>query len=155
MLLFIIIPFLSRPIEYIVSGKHTKSIAYMYIHNSLRNVILFIDQYRVKVEQGCTDQGSTPYGEYLLRVYDDVIKLFTPNGLLYTKFSCLIKDICEVKYQMCDRTMQRFVTLSVKSPLLMHACKISMPVCCAHASVPPKCYYKLGTWWPGSKACIN
>ncbi|XP_065911968.1 uncharacterized protein [Dysidea avara] len=72
-------------------------------------------QYRVKVEQSCT--GSTPYnGDYLLKVYDDMIKLFTPNGIIHTKFSFLIKDIYEIKYQISD-TMQKFVTLSVKSVL--------------------------------------
>ena len=77
--------------------------------------ILFLDQYRVKVEQSCT--GSTPYnGDYLLKVYDDMIKLFTPNGIIHTKFSFLIKDIYEIKYQISD-TMQKFVTLSVKSVL--------------------------------------
>ena len=65
------------------------------------------------MERSCT--GSTLYGDYLLRVYDDVIKLFTPNGVIPTKFSLLIKDIYEIKYRMYDSTPQKFVTLSVKS----------------------------------------
>jgi len=72
-----------------------------------------IDKYRVKVERSCT--GKSPYGEYLLIVYDDVIKLFTPNGVIPTKFSLLIKDVYEIKYQIYDSTLHKFVILSVKS----------------------------------------
>jgi len=36
---------------------------------------------------------------YLLKVYDDEIKLYSANGKISCKFSCAMKDIYRVKYQ--------------------------------------------------------
>ena len=39
-----------------------------------------------------------PMADYILKVYDDKIKLFTSNGRLPTDFCCNLKDIHRIKY---------------------------------------------------------
>ena len=70
------------------------------------------DEYRVKVEKNY--EGSSPHGDYLLRVFNKEIKLFTPNGLIATNFKCSIKDIHRVKYNSVG-PQERIVTISVKN----------------------------------------
>ncbi|XP_065911963.1 uncharacterized protein [Dysidea avara] len=63
-------------------------------------------EYRVKVPCNCigkqceaeSSKGSL-CNRYLLKVYDDKIKLYSANGKISCKFSCDIKDIYNVKYQ--------------------------------------------------------
>ena len=54
------------------------------------------------------------YGNYLLKVYNKEIKLFTSNGLIPTKFKYLIKDIYKVKYQRLE-SQDSCVTISIKN----------------------------------------
>ena len=85
----------------------------MFISHNKNRLSLPIDEYRVTVERSCT--GSSSHGDYLLRVYDDMIKLFTPSGVIPTKFSVMIKDIFDIRFQMSDLRVQKFVTLSIKN----------------------------------------
>ena len=39
-----------------------------------------------------------PMADYLLKVYDKKIELYTSNGILPTDFSCNLKDIYKIKY---------------------------------------------------------
>ncbi|XP_065911960.1 uncharacterized protein [Dysidea avara] len=59
-------------------------------------------EYRVKVPCKQFEVGNSKgslCNSYLLKVYDDKIKLFTANGKIPCKFSCDIKNIYNVKYQ--------------------------------------------------------
>ena len=59
----------------------------MYSH-----IILSTDQYRVM-----TSRDNSPMGNYILKVYDDKVKLYTSNGALPTDFSCDLKEIYRIK----------------------------------------------------------
>jgi len=49
-------------------------------------------------------------------VYAEEIRLFTPNGLIPTKFRCSIKEIHKVKYHAVG-PQEFYVTISVKNIL--------------------------------------
>ena len=51
------------------------------------------DDFNVEVEQNRTTQKYNVVGSYLLKVYDDTVKLFTANGKIPTKFQASIKNI--------------------------------------------------------------
>ncbi|XP_065910428.1 uncharacterized protein [Dysidea avara] len=70
--------------------------------------------YRVKVERNC--DGHTPYGDYILKINNEKIRIFTSNGKLPTKFSCPIKDIYRAKYKT-TLTMQSCVVISINNIL--------------------------------------
>jgi len=57
---------------------------------------------------------DTPYGNYLLKVFNKEIRLFTPNGIIPTKFRCSIKDIHKAKSQPFG-PMECYLTLSIKN----------------------------------------
>ena len=71
-----------------------------------------LDEYRVKVEKNY--EGNKSFGNYLLRVYNEEIRLFTPNGLISTKFRCPIADIHKVKYNSFG-SQECCVTISIKN----------------------------------------
>ena len=73
---------------------------------------LISDEYRVKVQK--TYKGDVSYGDYLLKVYDKEIRLFTSNGLIPTKFKCIIKDIYKVRHHSFGK-LRDCVTISVKN----------------------------------------
>ena len=56
-------------------------------------IMLSTDQFRV-----ITSIGNGPMADYILKVYDDKIKLYTSNGILSTDFSCDLKEIYRIKY---------------------------------------------------------
>ena len=67
------------------------------LHNFMHlSVCLYLDEYRVQVQK--TYEGDMLYGDYLLKVYNTEIRLFTPNGLIPTTFKCSIEEIHRVKY---------------------------------------------------------
>ena len=70
------------------------------------------DDYRVKVQK--TYKGDMSYGDYLFRVYNKEIRLFTPNGLIPTKFKCVIKDIYKVRHHSFGE-LRDCVTISIKN----------------------------------------
>jgi len=74
----------------------------------------YTDEYRVKVERNC--DGGTPYGDYVLKIDNEEIRIFTSNGKLPTKFSCPIKDIYRAKYQTIG-AMQSCVIVSINNVL--------------------------------------
>jgi len=78
------------------------------------NAYIFTDEYRVKVERNC--DRHTPYGDYVLKVDNDNIRIFTSNGQLPTKFSYPIKDIYRAKYKTTG-TMQSCVVISINNIL--------------------------------------
>ena len=75
-------------------------------------LIIISDEYRVKVLKNY--QGDMSYGSYLLKVYNDEIKLFTPNGLIPTKFKCVLGDIFRVKHHIFGE-LHDCVTISIKN----------------------------------------
>ena len=79
---------------------------------SILDLIMILDEYRVKVERNY--EGNMSYGNYLLKVYNEEIRLFTPNGLIPTKFRCPIKDIHKAKYYSIG-PHQCCVTISIKN----------------------------------------
>ena len=58
---------------------------------------MFTDEYRVAI---CVNKkrGSC-YNSYILKLYDDKVKLFTANGRIALNYSFVIKDICKVDFQ--------------------------------------------------------
>ena len=84
----------------------------VYISHNKNRLLLPIDEYRVSVERSCTGHGRSSHGDYLLRVYGNMIKLFTPSGVIPTKFSVMIKDVFKIR---SDLKVQKFVTLSIKN----------------------------------------
>jgi len=66
----------------------------------------------VKVQRNY--KGDTPYGNYLLKVFNEEVKLFAPNGIIPTKFKCSIKDIHKVKCQSFG-PKKCYLTLSIKN----------------------------------------
>ena len=58
---------------------------------------MFTDEYRVAI---CVNKrrGSC-YNSYILKLYDDKVKLFTVNGRIALNYSFDIKDICKVDFQ--------------------------------------------------------
>ena len=60
---------------------------------TLQHVRMCADNFNVEVEQNRTTQKYNVMGSYLLKVYNDKIKLFTANGKIPTKFQVSIKDI--------------------------------------------------------------
>ena len=56
-------------------------------------LFMYADNFNVEVEQNRTTQKYNVMGSYLLKVYDDQVKLFTANGKIQTKFQAWIKDI--------------------------------------------------------------
>lgn len=57
------------------------------------NFCMYSDNFNVEVQQNRTTQKYNVMGSYLLKVYDDQIKLFTANGKISTQFKAWIKDI--------------------------------------------------------------
>ena len=55
-------------------------------------IMLSTDQFRV-----ITSIGNGPMADYILKVYDNKIKLYTSNGILSTDFSCDLKEIYRIK----------------------------------------------------------
>jgi len=78
------------------------------------HVYICTDEYRVKVERNC--DGQTPYGEYVLKIDNEKIRIFTSNGKIPTKFSCSIRDIYRAKYKTIG-TMQSCVIISINNIL--------------------------------------
>ena len=70
-----------------------------------------LDEYRVKVIKN--NEEGIPYGDYLLKVYNAEIRIFTSNGLIPTNFRCPIKEI-KAKYHSIG-PQQCCVTISVKN----------------------------------------
>ena len=62
---------------------------------------------------------SSPMADYLLKVYDDKIKLFTSNGRIRTGFSCDLKDIYRITYLPVATkhysSMNGFLSFSIKN----------------------------------------
>lgn len=54
------------------------------------------DEYRVRTD--IDHIGKGPMADYLLKVYDEEIRLFSSNGKLPTDFSCDLKEIHKIKY---------------------------------------------------------
>ena len=75
---------------------------------------IYADEYRVKVLKKYGK--DVPYGDYLLKVYNEEIRLFTPNGLISTKFRCSIEEIDRVKYHLVG-PQECHVTISIKNTL--------------------------------------
>ena len=75
---------------------------------------IYTDEYRVKVQKNYEKNAS--YGDYLLKVYNEEIRLFTPNGLIPTKFRCSIKEIHRVKYHSVG-PQEFYATISIKNIL--------------------------------------
>ena len=44
-----------------------------------------------------TSRDNGPMADYILKVYDDKIQLYTSNGVLPTNFSCDLKEIYRIK----------------------------------------------------------
>ena len=58
-----------------------------------------------------------PMADYLLKVYDDKIRLFTSNGKLPTDFSCNLKEIHRVKYLSArhHKSMNGHLSITIKN----------------------------------------
>ena len=54
---------------------------------------IYIDNYNVEVEQNRTAQEYDIMGSYLLKIFDEEVRLFSANGKISTKFRKPIKDI--------------------------------------------------------------
>ena len=56
--------------------------------------------------------------DYILKVYDDNIKLFTSNGILSTDFSCNLKEIYMIKYLSTKhhhKSMNGYLSITIKN----------------------------------------
>ena len=80
------------------------------------------DEYRVKVIKN--DEGNVAYGDYLLKVYNEEIRLFTSNGLIPTKFRCPIKEIHKVKHHAVG-PQKCCVIVSVKNIQTKYVCRLN------------------------------
>ena len=58
-----------------------------------------------------------PMANYVLKVYDDKIKLFTSNGRLPTDFCCDLKDIHRIKYLPTKhhKVMNAYLSIAIKN----------------------------------------
>ena len=56
--------------------------------------------------------------DYILKVYDDNIKLFTSNGMLSTDFSCNLEEIYTIKYLSTKhrhKSMNEYLSITIKN----------------------------------------
>ena len=54
--------------------------------------------------------------DYLLKVYDDNIKLFTSNGKLPTDFSCGLEKVHRIKYLPTKQgVINGYISISIKN----------------------------------------
>ena len=70
------------------------------------------DQYRVG-----TNRDNGAMADYVLKVYDDKIRLFTSNGILPTDFSCDLKEIYRIKYLPArhHKSMNGHLSITIKN----------------------------------------
>ena len=54
------------------------------------------DRFRVRTDRSHLCKGMM--ADYLLKVYDDKIELYTSNGKILTDFSCDLNEIHRIKY---------------------------------------------------------
>ena len=86
---------------------HIYYICIQFVFNNL-------DEYRVRVQKNY--KGDMSFGNYLLKVYNEEIKLYTPNGMISTKFKLSMKDIHKVKYHAIGlQECTTCVTISIKN----------------------------------------
>ena len=71
-------------------------------------IMLSTDQFRV-----ITSIGNGPMADYILKVYDDKIKLYTSNGILSTDFSYDLNEIFKIKYLSTQRHKSEIGYLSI------------------------------------------
>ena len=64
-----------------------------------------------------TSRDNSPMASYILKVYDDKIKLYTSNGVLPTDFSCDLKEIYRIKYLSAKRCepMIGYLSITIKN----------------------------------------
>ena len=79
----------------------------IYVH-------MHADKYRVQVKKYYKE--DVPHGDYLLKVYNKEIRLFTPDGLIPTKFRCSIEEIHRVKCHSVG-PQEFHVIISIKNAL--------------------------------------
>lgn len=71
----------------------------------------YIDRFRVRTDRSHLCKGIV--ADYLLKVYDDKIELFTSNGKILTDFSCDLKKIHRIKYLSTKQHKTRNEYLSI------------------------------------------
>jgi len=78
-------------------------------------LITLLDEFRVTVpcigkQYDIWKKKRSLYNTYLLKVYDDKMKLYSANGKISCNFSFDIKDIYMVKYQSKKKQYGRYFT---------------------------------------------
>ena len=71
------------------------------------------DHYRVKAMR-----NNGLIADYILKVYEDKMKLFTSNGMLSTSFSCNLKEIYKIKYtssKHSHKSMNGYLSITIKN----------------------------------------
>ena len=76
---------------------------------------LYIDRFRVKTDR--CHKGKGPIADYLLKVFDDRIQLYSSNGKIPTDFSCKLHDIHRIKCLTAKghKEMIEYVSITIKN----------------------------------------
>ena len=76
-------------------------------------VYVTVDRYRVRTDRTHLFKGMI--SDYLLKVYDDKIELFTSNGKIPTDFCCGLKEIHKIKYLPTkhDKTRNEYLSITI------------------------------------------
>ena len=73
---------------------------------------IITDRFRVKSDR--SDKWKGPIADYLLKVCDDKIQLYSSNGKIPTDFSCDLKDIHRIKY-LFTKQQKAMISITTKS----------------------------------------
>ena len=77
--------------------------------------IYISDQYRVRTDRDYKCKG--PMSDYLLKVYDEKIILYSSNGKLPTGFVCYLKEIYQIKHLSTkqQKPTYRWLSITIKN----------------------------------------
>ena len=86
------------------------------------NVCVTADRYRVRTDRSHLYKGVI--ADYLLKVYDDKIELFTSNGKIPTDFCCDLKEIHKIKYLSTreDKTRNEYLSITILDAHSKYVC---------------------------------
>ena len=75
------------------------------------------DRFRVRTDRSHLCKGTM--ADYLLKVYDDKIELYTSNGKIFTDFSCDLKEIHRIKYLSTKllKASNEYLSITIKDPI--------------------------------------
>ena len=74
------------------------------------------DRFRVKSDRNRKCKG--PIANYLLKVYDSKIQLYSSNGKIPTDFSCDLEDIHRIKYLSTKQhksAINEYLSITIKN----------------------------------------